>query len=170
MKLKGTTPVPNVFFDTIIGTLSGSAIRVYLKVVRNTFGWRDQNGNVKKRDWISHSQFEKVGLSNRSVTSAIEELLEKNLIFVTDKTGNNLNDPQKRKFAKQVFYSPIPSINAKTTLYKVKKDKRKPQNMRTTKEISLQKYNPQEKIPDHIRIQQLQEEEQRKQIQRDSWL
>ncbi|QMU63564.1 MAG: hypothetical protein GKR88_04240 [Flavobacteriaceae bacterium] len=72
MRLNNTTAVPNVFFDTQMQHLSGSAIRVYLKIVRNTIGWRDANGKVKLRDWISHSQFEKTGISNRSVTSAIE--------------------------------------------------------------------------------------------------
>ena len=66
MKLTNTTPVPNIFFDQHIGTLSGSGIRVYLKIIRNLLGWRDENGNVKQKDWIAHSQFEKTGLSNRS--------------------------------------------------------------------------------------------------------
>ena len=76
MKLNNTTPVPNIFFDEQIGNLSGSAVRVYLKIVRNLLGWRDEQGRVKERDWISHSQFEKTGLSNRSVTNGIQELLE----------------------------------------------------------------------------------------------
>lgn len=171
MRLKGTTAVPNVFFDTLIGTLSGSAIRIYLKIIRNTLGWRDENGNVKKRDWISHSQFEKTGLSNRSVTSAIEELLRHELILATDYLGNNLNDPIKRKKAKRVFYSIIldnPEISALQT---EKNDKTKPQNLRTTKEISLQKeFAPNERIPDHLRINEIKDEQQRKQIQRDGWL
>ena len=71
MRLNNTTPVPNKFFDTDIRKLSGSGVRVYLKILRNVLGWRDENGNVKKRDWIAHSQFEKTGLSNRSVTKSI---------------------------------------------------------------------------------------------------
>tara|TARA_R110002124_G_scaffold17532_3_gene73500 strand:- start:383129 stop:383650 length:522 start_codon:yes stop_codon:yes gene_type:complete len=171
MKLKGTTAVPNVFFDSIMATLTGSAIRVYLKIIRNTLGWRDENGNVKKRDWISHSQFEKVGLSNRSVTSAIEELLREELILATDYLGNNLNDPVKRKKAKRVFYSIVFDNPEKIALTTEKNDKTKPQNLRTTKEISLQKeYGINEKIPDHLRINQIKDQEQRKQIQRDGWL
>ena len=170
MTLKGTTPVPNVFFDEKMKDLSGSAIRVYLKIARNTFGWRDKEGNIKQRDWISHSQFEKVGLSNRSITNAIEELIKKNLIYVTDYHGNSLTDPQKRKFAKQVFYSINLNSNANTTINKAKKEKTKPQVLRSTKDISLQKYSAENKIPDHIRIGQIKEEEQNKQILRDSWL
>ena len=40
--------------------------------------------------------------------------------------------------------------------------------MRKTKEISLPKYNANERIPDHIRIEQIKQEQQRKQMQRDS--
>ncbi len=103
MRLNNTTPVPNAFFDKHIGSMSGSAVRVYLKIVRNLLGWRDEFGKVKRRDWISHSQFET-------------------------------------------------------------------QKMRSTKEISLPKYNANERIPDHIRIEQIKQEQERKQLQRDSWL
>ena len=41
--------------------------------------------------------------------------------------------------------------------------------MRSTKEISLPKYTAKEKIPDHIRMEQIKYEQQRKQMQRDSW-
>ena len=42
--------------------------------------------------------------------------------------------------------------------------------MRSTKEISLPKYNANERIPDHIRFQQIKDEQQRKQLERDSWV
>ncbi len=168
--LKNTTPVPNIFFDEIIGTLSGSAIRVYLKIVRTTYGWRDANGNVKQRDWISHSQFEKYGVSNRSVTNGVQELLDRHLIIVTDQYSNNLRSPHLRKQAKKVYYALNPMTNADTAPYNAKSDKTKPQKLQGTKEISLQKYSANERIPDHIRIGQIKDEEQKKQIQRDSWL
>ncbi|SDW81994.1 phage replication protein O [Lutibacter oricola] len=170
MTLKNTTPVPNVFFDSVISSLSGSAIRVYLKIVRNTYGWRDQNGNIKSRDWIAHSQFEKLGLSNRSVTNGVQELIDKHLIIVTDESNTSLINTQARKYASKVFYA-LPVIpNENSTLDNVKDDKTKPQNLRTTKEISLQKYKASERIPDNIRIQQIQGHEIRKQQQRNNWL
>lgn len=169
MMLNHTTPVPNAFFDAQIGGLSGSAIRVYLKIIRNLLGWRDENRNVKQKDWISHSQFEKAGLSNRSVTNGIQELLDKKLIKVTDYLNNDLTDPFTRKKAKRVYYSLVLDNSEKTTFYN-EKTKEEPTNfMRSTKEISLPKYTAKERIPDHIRMEQIKYEQQRKQMQRDSW-
>lgn len=170
MRLNNTTPVPNKFFDKQIESLSGSAIRVYLKIVRNLLGWRDENGQVKQRDWIAHSQFEKTGLSNRSVTNGIQELLEQYLIKVTDYNGIDLTDPFKRKKAKRVYYSLVLENQEKTTFYNEKTKEIPTQNMRTTKEISIPKYNANERIPDQVRLEQIRQEQQRKQIQRDSWL
>ena len=170
MKLNNTTPVPNVFFDKHIANLSGSAIRVYLKIIRNLLGWRDENGKVKQRDWIAHSQFEKTGLSNRSVTNGIQELLEQQLIKVSDYLDNDLTDPFKRKKAKRVYYALQLENSEKTTFYNEKTKEIPTQNLRTTKEISLPKYNVNERIPDQIRIEQLKQEQQLKQMQRDSWL
>ena len=170
MKLTNTTPVPNTFFDTHIGSLSGSAVRVYLKIVRNILGWRDEQGRVKERDWISHSQFEKTGLSNRSVTNGIQELLEQKLITVTDYLNNDLTDPYKRKKAKRVYYAPLLENQEKNTFYNAKTKEIPTQNLHSTKEISLPKYNANERIPDHIRLEQIRQEQHRKQMQRDSWL
>lgn len=185
MRLNNTTPVPNAFFDSNLESLSGSAVRVYLKIVRNLLGWRDENGNVKKRDWIAHSQFEKTGLSNRSVTSGIQELLDHGLIGVTDDYLNNLSDPLRRKKAKRVYYSLVlestPTTeestfySKKNTLYNEKTKEKTSQNLLITKEISLPKYSVMERVPDHVRIEQIRREklkkqEMDKQKERDSWL
>ena len=170
MRLNKITPVPNAFFDKHISDLSGSALRVYLKIVRNLLGWRDENGNVKQRDWISHSQFEKTGLSNRSVTNAIQELLDLKLIETSDYNGVNLSSPQQRKQAKRVYYALVQENPENSALYNEKTKENTTQNMRTTKEISLPMYNANERIPDHIRIEQIKQEQERKQMQRDSWL
>lgn len=170
MRLNNTTPVPNAFFDKHIGNLSGSAVRVYLKIVRNLLGWRDEFGKVKQWDWISHSQFEKTGLSNRSVTNGIQELLDLNLIQTSDHIGNILSNPQQRKQAKRVYYSLILDKPENFASYNEKTKENHTQKMRSTKEISLPKYNANERIPDHIRIEQIKQEQERKQLQRDSWL
>lgn len=170
MRLNKTTPVPNAFFDKHISDLSGSALRVYLKIVRNLLGWRDENGNVKQRDWIAHSQFEKTGLSNRSVTNAIQELLDLKLIETSDYNGVNLSRPQQRKQAKRVYYALVQENPENSALYNEKTKENHTQKMRSTKEISIPKYNANERIPDHIRIEQIKQEQQRKQMQRDSWL
>ncbi len=182
MTLRGTTPVSNEFFDKRMADLSASAIRVYLKIVRNTWGWRDQNGKIKERDWISHSQFGNVGVSSRSVTKAVEELLGFGMIRVTDDHGNSLSDPNKRKHTKRIFYAPIAHNTAERAYNNEKNDQNKaesspkpPQNLLSTKAISLQKYRAEntqgsERVSDGQRISQIMEEEQRKQIKRDGWL
>lgn len=169
MKLNKTTAVPNLFFDELMAELSSSAIRVYLKIVRNTYGWRDENGYPKKRDWISHSQFTKVGISNRSVTNAIDELIDKNLILLTDYVGNPILTPKQRKNAQQIFYS-IVDNSEKTAQTNANFDKTRTQILRPTKEISIPKYNAHERMPDSVRLQQILQEEENKQSQRDCWL
>ena len=150
--------------------LSASSIRVYLKIVRNTFGWRDSQGNVKKRDWISHSQFGNVGVSSRSVTNAIEQLLEFGLIRLTDYQGNDLSNPKERKLAKRIYYSPVVDNLENIALNKANTKDIPPQNLPTTKEILQKKYKANQRITDRTRIRRIIDEDQRKQIQRDSWL
>lgn len=169
MRLHNTTAVPNVFFDQQLASLSGSAVRVYLKIIRNVLGWRDGSGRVKDRDWIAHSQFEKTGLSNRSVTSAIDELLSKGMIAVSDALGNDISDPATRKKAKRVFYALVLPDQAKTTGYHEKTKEKLPQELRTTKEILLPKYTADTRLSDQERYQELLAQEAQKQAQRDHW-
>jgi len=173
MRLHNTTPVPNMLFDQQIGNLSGSALRVYLKIIRNVLGWRDEQGNIKHRDWISHSQFEKTGLSNRSVTNGIQELLDKNLIQVTDYIGNSLQDPVKRKTAKRVYYSPVLENSEKTTFNNAKTKENDRINCGLQKKFNTKeytaKYEQKGKLTDRERYEQIKLQQQRKQLQRDSW-
>ena len=163
--------------------LSGSALRVYLKIARNTLGWRDEKGQFKTRDWIAHSQFEKVGLSNRSVTNGIEELLKHNLIKVSDRNHQDISHPHLRKRIKQVYYGlnlkqEIPQHknvkptfhSAKNATNQAKTNQTSPQNMRTTKDIFTKKYNANERIPDHVRLEEIMQEQEQKQTERDAWL
>lgn len=170
MMLKYSTPIPNRFFDKLMIDLSASAIRVYLKIARNTLGWRNKDGSFKGRDWISHSQFGNIGVSSRSVTTAIDELLSQGLIRLTDEQGNSLHLPQKRKRAKRIFYSLVMENTANPTFNKAESDKIQEHFLPTTKGNYLQKYKANERIPDNIRLQQIFQEESRKQIKRDSWL
>ena len=181
MTLRGTTPVPNFFLDKRMVDLSASSVRVYLKIVRNTLGWRDQDGNVKGRDWIAHSQFAKVGVSSRSVTNAVDELLQHGLIRVTDDQGNSLSNPKRRKHAKRIFYGPVLETQAETTYNKVKiapnsanTIEKTTQVLPTTKENFTKEYRAEtaqgtERLTDSQRIKRIMEEQQNKQIQRDSW-
>ncbi|WP_188375365.1 hypothetical protein [Winogradskyella haliclonae] len=153
--------------------MSGSALRVYLKIIRNVLGWRDEQGKVKNRDWISHSQFEKTGLSNRSVTNGIQELLDKNLIQVTDHTGNSLQDPVRRKTAKRVYYSPVLENAEKTAFYNAKTKENDCNSYGLQKKFNTKAYTAtyeqKGKLTDRQRYEQIKLQQQRKQLQRDSW-
>jgi len=149
--------------------MSSSAARVYLKIARNTLGWRDNEGNFKKRDWISHSQFDRVGVSKRSVSSAIEELISLGLIRATDDYGNPLNRPEQRKNAKRIFYALVLETSANPTYNKAKIDKTKGQLLPPTKENPTKVYKANERIPDHVRLQEILLDEEEKQFKRDNW-
>ena len=63
----------------------------------------------------------------------------------------------------------------KQNITKEKTKEKTPQNLLITKEISLPKYNANERVPDHVRIEQIRREklkkqEMDKQKERDSWL
>jgi hypothetical protein len=73
--------VPNAFVDECLSELSSSAVVCYLFIVRKTKGWQ------KDEDAIAISQFVKgIGLSNRVVIKACNELVEFGLI--NQKTGS----------------------------------------------------------------------------------
>lgn len=81
--------------------LSPTETRILFAVWRKTYGFKDKTtGKPKKRDWISVSQFEQLtGLPRRSVTRALEGLVEKNIIErkngVTGFSKNFMNQERK---------------------------------------------------------------------------
>jgi phage replication O-like protein O len=69
------TQVPNGFIDEYMQKLSGAASKVFLSICRKTIGWH------KLTDKISYKQLCRItGMTDKSVTSAIEELLEMKMI------------------------------------------------------------------------------------------
>lgn len=187
MRLKHTTPIPNEFFDSWMVEFPAVCLRVFLKIARNTLGWRDSHGSFKQRDWISHSQFGDIGVSSRSVTTATQELLDNDLIVVTDEQGNSLHDPKQRKKARKIYYqihpriiekfaldnSKSPRTTAENATYKAKSLQRPPQFLPSTKE-TLQNSSEQkitlERLSDRERLNEILDKEQEKQDQRDNWL
>lgn len=106
--MKRATPIPNSFFDYHLATLKPSETHVLLTIFRQTIGWQDSyTGGRKKKDWITTSQFMKrTGLSDKTVTSAIDGLIEKQLITVTDLYGNVLYSPEQRRGKTRIYYEP----------------------------------------------------------------
>ncbi|HDY89048.1 MAG TPA: winged helix-turn-helix transcriptional regulator [bacterium] len=81
LKKPNHTQIPNDFIEESMKLLNGGSVKVFLCICRKTIGWH------KDTDQISYSQLmEMVGMSTRSIKSAIDELEEKGLI-VTVKEG-----------------------------------------------------------------------------------
>lgn len=168
MELKNTTPVPNGIFEQM-KMLSGTELKALLLITRNTLGWKDQTtGKRKQRDWIAHRQFvEKAGISDRSVTSAVQGLIDKELIEATDRANNAMNHPKDRQKCPQVFYGLTVKNQAESTDTPAKNIQNSPQGLRTTKEI-LQNSSQQE-LPQYPQRELVEREQYRKQEQRNGW-
>lgn len=110
--MKRCTPVPNIFFDSLISHFSESELKVFLVIIRKTLGWYDKKtGNRKDRDWIALSQFQDyTGLSNVSVWKAIDSLSKRQYIRVSDSSGKFLLDADSRKGRKKLYYALSPTL------------------------------------------------------------
>lgn len=105
-----TTQVPNALFDTHLATLTEAELKTFLLIVRKTYGWMNKKtGERKKRDRISNFQFcQKTGMSRRIITKAIQSLMMKQLITITDIKGGMLCMPADRKGKTHIFYAVSP--------------------------------------------------------------
>jgi DNA-binding transcriptional regulator YhcF (GntR family) len=110
-----TTPVPNVVFDHYLKELKVAELKVLMVIIRQTSGWSDMQTKSKRKekDWISGSQLAlKTGCSKRAINSAIEELVQKNLINVLSESGAFLDTPEKRRGQQKLFYSLSPAVGS----------------------------------------------------------
>ena len=102
-----TTPVPNALFDSWLGELKASELKILLIIIRQTLGWKDLTGSGgrKSRDWISTSQLErKTGASRRAISTGLARLVHHGLIRITDARGFELNQAINRKGKIKLFY------------------------------------------------------------------
>lgn len=107
MNYKQTTQVPNEILDIQLSQLTHSELKILLYIIRKTNGYLLKNGNRKKRDRISHSQYIKAtGISRRSLPKTIQSLILKQLITVTDYQRNLLHTPESRKGKTGIYYAP----------------------------------------------------------------
>ena len=108
-----TTAVPNFLFDIHLKELKSAELKVILIIIRQTLGWADRRAVLgrKERDWISGSQLQsKTGSSQRAISSAIENLVRKNLIDVLDYQGSILDTAEKRKGKLRLYYRLSPTL------------------------------------------------------------
>ncbi|MBN4046965.1 replication protein [Olleya sp. AH-315-K02] len=100
MRYQQTTQVPNEVFDTFLPGLTGAEFKIFMIIIRQTYGWR------KKRDRMNYSQFiTKTNLSRRVIADSIQSLTKKHLIEITDYHGVKLNTPELRKGKLSIYFS-----------------------------------------------------------------
>ena len=104
-----TTQVPNIVFDELLKTMASiSEIKVLLTIIRKTIGMANSEvkGKRLERAWISQRLFMICcNLSGRSVSTAIDSLIKKELIEVTDSFGNILHTKQERRGTSKLYFS-----------------------------------------------------------------
>lgn len=97
------TPVPNDFFE-YLPQLTDAEVRVLLLIIRQTYGWQVKNKDRKLKDRMTYSfVIRKTGLYRTVLSKTIQSLIDKQLILVTDWSGNALQSPQQRA-GKHILY------------------------------------------------------------------
>ena len=109
-----STQVPNEIFDQQLPYLNQAQLKVLLVVIRQTLGWIDPKTKQRKRkDWISIPFFsKKTGLTHKSISIAISELVYKELIVALDTHESELRHPKDRRGKKRIYYAYAPHFRA----------------------------------------------------------
>lgn len=109
-----STQVPNEIFDQQLPYLNQAQLKVLLVVIRQTLGWIDPKTKQRKRkDWISIPFFsKKTGLTHKSISIAISELVYKELIVALDAHERELRHPKDRRGKKRIYYAYAPYFRA----------------------------------------------------------
>jgi hypothetical protein len=105
---KRTTQVPNEVIDVLMKQLPATEFKVLLLIIRRTYGMIEQGSKHKRvqRTWISQKLFcICCNVSGRAVSTAIEKLIQKKLITVTDFNGNILDTKQKRRGKPRLYFT-----------------------------------------------------------------
>jgi hypothetical protein len=101
-----TTPFPNYLLDAVMPALSDTQWRVLCVVVRQTLGWQDKASQQDKAgqaarkttDWLTHAQLkQRTQRGNSAVSKAVDTLVRKGVIVVTDEAGRVLATPRERQ-------------------------------------------------------------------------
>ncbi len=108
-----TTPLPNEIIDVHLPYLNQSQMKVLFVVIRQTLGWIDKSKKRKVKDWISLSFFSKrTNLTFKSISLAIQELINKELIVALDYSENELRTAKDRRGKKRIYYAYAPYYRA----------------------------------------------------------
>jgi|GEM_PF-1338021 len=163
---KNTTQVPNELFDVLLKTLSSSEHKVLLFIIRRTIGIRDPDSPTGRleRAWISQWLFCRAcSLSGRAVSSAIDTLVKKSLIEVSDIAGHVLKTKSKRRGISRLYFASRLRLEVKPSSKVSEAACQKPVTFSHTiklKQIKLSCYNSSQggqRISDVQRFKQIQE-------------
>jgi hypothetical protein len=109
MSLEYTTPVPNRIFDIDMSNLKEVELKVLLVVIRKTHGWVEQKNHRQRRQVqrINIKSFETLtGCSKRGISTAIQSLVQKQLVIVYDYNGKTLTISDDRKGKYHLYFKP----------------------------------------------------------------
>lgn len=97
-------PLPTRLIDELMPALSDTEWRVVCVVARATVGWRISGGH-KPRDWLTQSQLKRrTGRASAAVSKAVDRLVRRGLLEVTDLSGLPLRTPAARRRSRSRLY------------------------------------------------------------------
>lgn len=106
MNYKETTQLPNSLIDIHLKNLSEKELKILLLIIRQTVGFSDGHGGRKNREWLSQKFISnRTGLSYKSISLGIHQLISKKLVIATNKKGAILSEPEARKGCLRIFYA-----------------------------------------------------------------
>ncbi len=107
MPINKMTFVPNEVFDQYLPYLTKAELKVLLIVLRQTLGWIDPKTKTRKiKDWITISFFaKKTKLTRKSISIALQGVVEKELIVILDSRNRELRTPKERRGKKKLYYA-----------------------------------------------------------------
>ena len=104
---RNSTQVPNELFDRHLPHLSKAQLKVLLIIIRQTIGWIDRKTKRRKsKDRISISFFcQKTGLERKSISIALDGLLQKGLVVALNFNNEELVNSSQRRGQKRIYYA-----------------------------------------------------------------
>lgn len=106
MNYKKTSQLPNIVVDSYLKILSEKELKILLLVLRQTVGFTDGKGGRKQKDWLSQKFIaSRTGLSFKSVSLGIDQLIKKKLIIAYAQNGAILHSAEARKGSQRILYA-----------------------------------------------------------------
>jgi len=101
----GFTVTPDNLFDVVMPQVNDTEWRLICIILRQTIGWRHEDGTCKDWDWLSHSQLRtRMNHSSATVSKTIDSLVTKGLIEVATSSGKLLTTALQRRNAHARMY------------------------------------------------------------------